>query len=122
MSTADISLDTTNDTSRTFEWIGPSNGPQSGRRKDTSSTLAEPRYLDIEHQTGSATKPDRHLIRFSDTQQNSTTLEFRTGTVHVVFTVPRDTISVAEVQELWAKMVLYLTAQKVADMCGGSLG
>jgi hypothetical protein len=122
MSTADVTLDTTNDTSRTFEYIGTSNGAYSARRKDTSSSIAEPRFLDIEHTTGSSTKPDRHLVRFSDTQQNSTTLEFKTGIVHTVFTVPRDTITVAEIQELWAKMVLYMTAQKVADICGGSLG
>lgn len=84
-------------------------------RSDTAASLSEPRLLEISHQTGSKSKPDRHLVKFTQTEQSSSDpSQYATGSVHVVFTVPRDIITQAQVIELWKKQVALLTDGNIA--------
>jgi hypothetical protein len=113
MAYSDITITTTAEAGVVYSMIS-SAGTQA-LRADTARSLSEPRLLEISHQAGSATKPDRHMVRATQTEQSSTDdAVFETGSCHIVFTCPRSVVSVAMVKELFLKLSTYLTASSGA--------
>lgn len=86
-------------------------GSQSVYYRDvTNSTLALPRSLEIQHQPGSATKPDRHLVKLSYTDDDSVDVSLiETATVHMVITLPRRVVTPTIAKNL---------AKQLADFAG----
>lgn len=113
MALDDITITTTAESGIVYSPISVTG--QAAVRSDTARTLAEPRYLEISHQPGSASKPDRHLLKFTITEQSSTDESvFETGSAHLVLTVPRSVVTTAQIKELVLKMTTYLTASSGA--------
>lgn len=116
-----IEIDTTAEANVIYDVIATS-GKQCVR-SDAARSLAEPRLLEISHQEGSASRPDRHLIRFTQTEQSSTDeSRFETASIHLVATVPRSVVTTAQVSELVKKLIAWGTTDNVAAWLRGSLG
>jgi hypothetical protein len=78
-------------------------------RLEKSSSLSTPEYLEISHQLGSQTKPDRHLVKLSKTKQDNTDLaHFETGSAHIVFTVPRNLLTLDDIVAEFRRLYIYL--------------
>jgi 3-dehydroquinate synthase class II len=116
-------------TTKVFTYVGSSNDTgKSAVRADKSASLSEPYNLEFSHQLGTQTKADRHLVKLSETKQDSTLLaHFETGSVHIVFTVPRTVIPVEDMVTAFRRLYIYLSGGTVAydntrDILKGSLG
>jgi hypothetical protein len=92
-------------------------------RNDAGRAMSTPRTLEHAHQIGSQTKPDRHLVKFTITEQDSTDLShFETGGLNITFILPRTVVTAAQVEELWNKAKVYLTSTNIQAIFKGSLG
>jgi hypothetical protein len=115
-------------TTKVFTYIGASNAQNSAVRCDKSASLSEPYNLEHSHQFGTQTKPDRHMIKLSETKQDSTLLaHFETGSCHIVWTVPRTVVPVEDMVTAFRRLYIYLNGGTVAydnlrDILKGSLG
>lgn len=72
--------------------------------RDAASTLSNPRYLRVSHQiTKENTGIDRHLVQLSRMDDDADGVPF-TGTAHVVFAIPRDGVTSADMVLEWEKL------------------
>lgn len=97
-------------------------------RQNTATALSTPEQLEISHQLGSQTKPDRHLVKFTRTEQDGTDAShFETASCHLVVSLPRTVNSVEDVVDLFRRMYIYLEGgtadfDNLRAICNGSLG
>lgn len=105
---------------RTYNFI-KENDSRAQYRDLTSSTLALPHVLEISHQEGSTTKPDRHLVRFARTDTNTTGDKIDTGSVHVVIAAPRSVVELSTVEAMISEIVDFLSEPANVDaiLAGG---
>lgn len=86
--------------------------------RDAASEISEQRTLRISHQTATQDDgTDRHLVQFSRTDDNADDEPY-TGTVHVVFALPRDGVSSANLTLEWEKLKNLVDAS-IAELLAG---
>lgn len=86
--------------------------------RDAASSISNPRTLRISHQT--ATQPDgsdRHLVQMSRTDDDADGVPY-TGTVHVVFALPREGVAEADFLLEWEKLKNLVDAS-ISDLVDG---
>lgn len=108
MFASDIALDGATGTESTFKLISQSAGEST--RIDSSTTLAEPKLMTVKHTvTGKgAAAVDRHLLQFSLTKNDAAGLP-KVCVVNFTVAVPRSTITTAEVKDLAAYAVDFIS-------------
>lgn len=121
MSLSDVTIEFPSGTNNVYSTVN-TNGSQV-LRSDLSAGIATPETLELSHQSGSSTRPDRHLVKLNLTKQDSTDMSMiETESVHVVFTLGRKLGTAADAQNLFGKLKTYLNDAKIAEIVAGSLG
>lgn len=86
--------------------------------RDAASLITNPRTLRISHQTATqADGVDRHLVQFGRVDDDADSVPY-TGTVHVVFALPREGVTSANLTLEWEKLKNLVDAS-VAELLGG---
>lgn len=108
MFSGDIALDGATGTESTFKLISQNSGEST--RIDSSTTLAEPKLMTIKHTvTGKgAAAVDRHLVQFALTKNDASGMP-KTAVVNFTIAVPRSTITTADVKDLAAHAVDFIS-------------
>ena len=92
------------------------------RLDTTNGSLSLPFALTHSQQKGSATKPDRHLIRVDIAKQNPTSGLISTVSAHTVLTVPRaPAIAGTDLQLAYEILRTYLTPAQALAISKGLL-
>ena len=79
-------------------------------RADATAPLGEPRTLTFSHAqvTRSAGVADRHLVRFDETISGVSPNPDVVPSVQLVIEAPRDTVTVAQIKDVLARLVTFL--------------
>lgn len=84
-------------------------------RDTTTSTLALPQTCEISHSEGSPTRPDRHLLKLSLTDDNTDGDKIETVTAHAVVSLPRAIVTRAQAENLIAQLKDALASADIVD-------
>lgn len=108
MFSGSIALDGATGTESTFVLISQSNGEST--RIDSSTTPAEPKLMNVKHTVSGkgAAAVDRHLLQFSLTKNDGSGIP-RVAVVNFTIAVPRSTITTADVKDLAAHAVDFIS-------------
>lgn len=98
----------------TYTFINQEQG-KANYRNLTGSTLALPHSIEISHQAGSSTKPDRHLVKLSRTDENTAGDRLDTGSVHIVIAAPRSIVPLSEMKKMIAEIVHFMSNSANVD-------
>jgi hypothetical protein len=87
-------------------------------RADSTVALDSPKRMLVKHQpiTKGSLKSDRHMVRFERTSPQATTLLPVSASAHLVVEAPRDTITVAQVQDLVDQIRNFATAANILKL------
>lgn len=109
-----IALDGATGTEASFKLIGQDG--QDSTRIDIASTPAEPRLMLVKHTTSGklAAAVDRHLVSFTLTKNDGTGTP-RQGVVNVTLAQPRSAITNAEMKDLLAYAIDFLSGGGFSD-------
>jgi hypothetical protein len=110
----DITLAGTS-TSKTYSLISVNGG--KAIRTDATAPLGAPLSLVVSHQavTQAGVVVDRHLVRFDDLIPGVSPAPDVTPSVQLVIAVPRETVTVAQVKDIIARLQSFLSTAGYVD-------
>jgi hypothetical protein len=90
-------------------------------RKVAAAPLDAPQQLLIKHEpyAKGAIKGVRHLVRLERSRSQATTLIPVTGSVHVVFDAPNDTVTPADLKDMFTQLKNLLNAGAIVQVLNG---
>lgn len=118
MFTNDLTLAGTS-TSKTYSLISVAD--QKSVRRDSTTTLGNPREMVISHQTAKGPNGeavDRHMVRL-DLTKTSSLGQAHTGSAYVVLVAPRAEITEGEILDMVDQLKAFLTAGNVDKVLNG---
>lgn len=120
--TADIAINDNSAASHTFSFVATSGSKTV--RKDGTRSIGEPLVMTVNHESSGkgASLVERHLVRFDLTSLDTDGVTAKTGSVHCVITVPGSVITAAEMQDLRAFVVNYLTSANFTKLLNSEPG
>jgi len=110
----DITLAGTS-TSKTYSLISIEG--RKALRSDATAALDAPRGLTISHQvtTVSGVLVDRHLVRLDESIAGTAPAPDVTASVQLVIAAPRETITVAQIKDVLARLVSFIGTAGYTD-------
>jgi hypothetical protein len=115
----DITLAGDASSSQMYSLIDVDNG--NSVRKNAAAPLDAPQLMTIKHESykkGSISGV-RHLVRLERTRAQSTSLTPVTGSVHVVFDAPNDTVTPADLKDMFTQLKNFLSAGAITQVLNG---
>jgi hypothetical protein len=90
-------------------------------RKVAAAPADAPQVLLVKHEpyTKGGYSGVRHLVRTERTRAQATSLIPVTGSVHVVFDTPRDTVTAADIKDMFTQIKNLLTAGVITQVFNG---
>jgi hypothetical protein len=119
MFTNDITLAGDASSSQTYSLIDVDNG--NSVRKNAAAPLDAPQLMTIKHESYSkgTLKGTRHLVRLERVRAQATTLIPVTGSVHVVIDAPDNTVTPADIKDMFTQIKNFLTAGAITQVLNG---
>lgn len=115
----DITLAGDAGSSQMYSLIDVDNG--NSVRKNAAAPLDAPQLMTIKHESYAkgAIKGTRHLVRLERSRAQATTLIPVTGSVHVVFDAPNDTVTPAELKDMFTQLKNFLNSGAITQVLNG---
>jgi hypothetical protein len=119
MLSLDITLAGDAGSSQTYSTVSIADG--NSVRRNAAAPLDAPQQLIVKHESYAkgATKGQRHLVRLERTRAQATSLTPITGSVHLVIDAPADTVSAADLKDMFTQLKALLTAGVVNQILNG---
>jgi expansin (peptidoglycan-binding protein) len=119
MLSLDITLAGDASSSQIYSLVDVDNG--NSVRKNSSAPADAPQSLTIKHEsyTKSGYSGGRHLIRLDRSRAQATTLIPVQGSVYVVIDAPANTVSAADLKDMFTQLKNLLTAGVISQMLNG---
>jgi hypothetical protein len=119
MFTNDITLAGDASSSQTYSLIDVDGG--NSVRRNSAAPLDAPQVMTIKHEsyTKGSIKGTRHLVRLERTRAQATSLTPVTGSVHVVIDAPNDTVTPADLKDMFTQLKNFLTAGAITQVLNG---
>jgi hypothetical protein len=115
----DITLAGDASSSQTYSLISVQDG--NSVRRNSAAPSDAPQQLIVKHESYSkgSLKGTRHLVRLERTRAQATSLTPVTGSVHLVIDAPGDTVTAADLKDMFTQLKNLLTAGVVTQVLNG---